>query len=66
MTEEEKTIMNSRIKNIETLHEMREVMFADENWENMMRLIDAVTAGAFALERLIKEDFGEVDDEVTE
>ena len=63
MTEEEKLIKDNRLKHIEALYEMRNMMMKDENWENMTRLIEAVTAGAFALARLNKEDFGEVDDE---
>ena len=66
MTEEEKLIKDSRLKHIEALKEMRDMMLNDENWENMKRLIEAVTAGAFALARLNKGDFGEVDDEVKE
>ena len=53
----------NRIEHINALMEMREMMFNSENWESMMRLINAVTAGAFALERLNKEDFGGNDDD---
>ena len=66
MTEEEKAIMESRMKNIEALREMREAMLNDENWENMTRLIDAVTAGAFAIDRINREDFGEAYYEIKE
>lgn len=61
MTEaERKAKLEERVK---TLKEMRNVMLADEHWENMKRLIEAVTAGAMAIKRIIKEDFGESEDE---
>lgn len=44
---------------IEALHDMRQTMLADENWESMKRLIEACTSGAMAIKRIIKEDFGE-------
>lgn len=44
---------------VEALKEMRKVMLNDENWESMKRLIEACTAGAMAIQRIIKEDFGE-------
>ena len=57
MTEaERKAKLEERVK---TLKEMRDVMLNDENWEYMKRLIEAVTAGAMAIQRIIKEDFGE-------
>ena len=43
---------------IETLKEMRDVMMESENWEAMMRLVDAVTMGAFAIARLNEIDYG--------
>lgn len=46
-------------KHVETLKEMRETMLNDENWEIMKRLIEACTAGAMAIQRVIREDFGE-------
>ena len=56
MTEaERKAKLEERVK---TLKEMRDVMLNDENWEYMMRLIEAVTAGAMAIQRIIEEDFG--------
>lgn len=51
-------IKADRIEHIKALREMREMMFDSDNWERMMRLINAVTAGAYALERINKEDFG--------
>ena len=53
---ERKAKLEERVK---TLKEMRNVMLADEHWESMKRLIEAVTAGAMAIQRIIKEDFGE-------
>lgn len=47
---------------VEALKEMRQVMLDDENWESMKRLIEAATAGAMAIQRVIKEDFGERED----
>lgn len=43
---------------IEALKEMRDMMMESENWESMMRLVDAVTMGAFAIERLNEIDYG--------
>lgn len=48
---------------VETLKEMRQTMLNDENWESMKRLIEACTAGAMAIQRIIKEDFGEQENE---
>jgi len=49
--------------NIEALKDMRDVMLSQENWECMTRLIDACTAGAMAIQRIIEEDFGGNQDE---
>lgn len=49
-------------EHVETLKEMRQTMLNDENWEYMERLIEACTAGAMAIQRIIKEDFGESED----
>ena len=43
---------------IDTLKEMRDMMMESENWESMMRLVDAVTMGAFAIARLNEIDYG--------
>ena len=60
MTDAERKVkLEERVK---TLKEMRDVMLADEHWESMKRLIEAVTAGAMAIQRIIKEDFGESED----
>ena len=48
MTEQEKETKKHREEAIETLKEMRDMMMNDDNWENMLRLVDAVTLGAFA------------------
>ena len=58
------TERKERLKgHVETLKEMRQTMLKDENWESMMRLIEACTAGAMAIQRIIKEDFGEQENE---
>lgn len=59
MTVEEFAKKQHLESHIEALRDMRQVMLNDENWEYMMRLIEAVTAGAMAIQRIIKEDFGE-------
>lgn len=61
MTREEmgEEIKARREEHIKALMEMRNMMFESDNWENMMRLIRAVTAGAMALQRLNSIDFGE-------
>ena len=57
------TERKERLKgHVEALKEMRQVMLNDEDWENMMRLIEACTAGAMAIQRVIREDFGESED----
>lgn len=48
-----------REEHIKALMEMRNMMLESENWENLKRLIRAVTAGAMALQRLNSIDFGE-------
>lgn len=63
MTEREKATKKRREKAIETLREMRNMMMNDDNWENMSRLVDAVTLGAFAIARLNKIDYGEAESE---
>lgn len=57
------TERKERLKgHVETLKEMRQTMLNDENWEIMKRLIEACTVGAMAIQRIIKEDFGERED----
>lgn len=63
MTEEDKKLKARRENNIQALKEMRDMMLESENWEHLMRLIDAVTAGAFAIARLNEIDFGEAESE---
>lgn len=63
MTVEEFAKKQRLESHIESLHDMRQVMLADENWESMKRLIEAVTAGAMAIQRIIKEDFGDGDED---
>lgn len=63
MTEaERKAKLEERVK---TLKEMRDVMLNSENWKSMKRLIEACTAGAMAIQRIIKEDFGGNDERNT-
>lgn len=59
MTEQEKDTKKHREEAIQALKEMRDMMINDDNWENMMRLVDAVTMGAFAIARLNEIDYGE-------
>ena len=63
MTEEDKELKARREGHIQALKEMRDTMLESENWEHLKRLIDAVTAGAFAIARLNKIDFGEEESE---
>lgn len=63
MTDEDKALKARREAHIEALKEMRDVMLESENWEHMKRLIDAVTAGAFAIARLNEIDFGKEESE---
>lgn len=58
MTEQEIDVKKHREENIKALKEMRDMMMSDDNWENMMRLVDAVTMGAFAIARLNEIDYG--------
>ena len=58
------TERKERLKgHVETLKEMRNIMLKDENWEKMKRLIEACTSGAMAIQRIIKEDFEEQENE---
>ena len=43
-------------KYIKACQEMRQMMLNDDNWENMKRLIDAVTYGGMALQRIQEEN----------
>lgn len=58
MTKEEAKAKKHREEAIEALKEMRDMMMESENWENMIRLVDAVTMGAFAIARLNEIDYG--------
>lgn len=61
MTEQEKETKKHREEAIEALKEMRDMMMNDDNWENMLRLVDAVTMGAFAIARLNEIDYGKAE-----
>ena len=61
MTKQEEETKKHREEAIDTLKEMRNMMMNDDNWENMLRLVDAVTLGAFAIQRLNEIDYGEDD-----
>ena len=58
MTKAEAETKKHREEAIEALKEMRDMMMNSENWEAMMRLVDAVTMGAFAIARLNEIDYG--------
>ena len=62
MTHEERIRKRKLEKHVEMLKEMRNAVLKDENWENMKRVIEALTAGAMAIQRIIEEDFGESED----
>lgn len=66
MTNEERIRKRKLEKHVEMLKEMRNAVLEDENWENMKRVIEALTAGAMAIQRIIKEDFGEQESEDAE
>lgn len=63
MTEQEKNTKKHREEAIETLRKMREMMMESENWKSLMSLVDAVTMGAFAIERLNEIDYGKAESE---
>ena len=63
MTEQEKDAKKNREEAIEALREMRDMMMNDENWEKMLRLVNAVTMGAFAIARLNEIDYGKAESE---
>ena len=63
MTEQEKETKKHREEAIGALKEMRDMMMESDNWENMMRLVDAVTMGAFAIARLNEIDYGKAGSE---
>ena len=58
MTKEDKELKAERENHIQALKDMRDIMLESEDWEHLKRLIDAVTAGAFAIARLNEIDFG--------
>ena len=59
MTKQEEETKKHREEAIDALKEMRDMMMNSDNWENMLRLVDAVTMGAFAISRLNEIDYGE-------
>ena len=59
MTQQEIETKKHREEAIATLKEMRDMMMNSDNWESLMRLVDAVTMGAFAIARLNEIDYGE-------
>ena len=61
MTEQDKNIKKHREEAIEALKEMRDTMMESDNWESLMRLVDAVTIGAFAIARLNEIDYGKAE-----
>lgn len=58
MTEQDAKTKKHREEAIDALKEMRDTMMNSDNWENMIRLVDAVTMGAFAIARLNEIDYG--------
>lgn len=58
MTKKEAKTKKHREEAIDTLKEMRDMMMESDNWESLMRLVDAVTLGAFAIARLNEIDYG--------
>ena len=64
MTEQEKETKKHREEAIEALKEMRDMMMESDNWESLMRLVDAVTMGAFAIARLNEIDYVKVESKV--
>lgn len=58
MTKEQAETKKHREEAIDTLKEMRDVMMESDNWESLMRFVDAVTMGAFAIARLNEIDYG--------
>lgn len=63
MTKQEKDTKKHREEAIETLKEMRDMMMESDNWESLMRLVDAVTLGAFAIARLNEIDYDKAESE---
>lgn len=58
MIQQESEVKKRREEAISTLKEMRNMMMNSDDWKSMMRLIDAVTMGAFAIARLNEIDYG--------
>lgn len=65
MTEQEKDTKKHREDAIKALKEMRDMMMESDDWESLMRLVDAVTLGAFAIARLNEIDYGKAESEET-
>ena len=65
MTEQEKETKKHREEAIEALKEIRNMMLNDDNWKPMMKLVDALTLGAFAIARLNEIDYGAENEDKT-
>ncbi len=63
MTEQEKATKKHREEAIKALKEMRDMMMESDNWGDLLRLVDAVTMGAFAIARLNEIDYGKAKSE---
>lgn len=59
MTTEQEERKKRLENHVKVLQRMRKVMLEDENWESLKSEIEAVTTGGMAIQRIIKEDFGE-------
>lgn len=43
----------------DTLIEIRQMLIAEDDWEKYSPIIEAVTTGGMAIQRIIREDFGD-------
>ena len=52
-------------KHVQAFEEIKQMILVlyDEKWEHMNGLLEACTAGAMAIQRIIREDFGESEGE---
>ena len=61
MTEEQKERKDRLENHVKVLIELRNKLFEREDWESLLPYRDAVTAGCMAIQRILRDDFGDAD-----
>jgi hypothetical protein len=63
MTKEQEERKERLEKHVKVLIELRNKLFEREDWESLLPYSDAVTAGGMAIQRILREDFGDADND---